>query len=847
MNAAIEYLNLSKEFFPAKQAEEEMRPIDKEISRNLISAGYQPAEIKKTLLSKSFVMKHMSAEEQDKYLTSLVPDDLPPAPSSDAALSMTCGRAYEEEREKFASRFIDLFKQTDARIITAMREKNYSPKEISEAFAERTPLKYWIHSREVLGKYKGIAFQEANSYQQEKSRQDEGRARKLYSFYLRQVHKSSQPSIFLDGSIIIQMLRADGLSLEAVKKAVQSQSPMAEKHGMEYINALFERTEMCLEMYEAIDNIGPISEASKFIDLYRSYAKEYMKKRGIKILSSKDDEIIIGLLKSTGIMTSPARFHAALKGSPVACLPGRNQAGYIMHLTDYFFNAQQQSIKEYPETEALAKAEFARIDARLKEQGIDKGIAFNRPLYDAQIFKFLLRNRHDIANIIKAIISLSPLGLAAGNDGYGAELWSRIRSSVSKEQEIQTFKPLIDSGTAWEEIQQKHISTREIYKSVLKEKILSNPSYIRRLADRQLDIDILETIKTRYPEISMDELKECISTESPRALLPDAKSASYPDSVINELSERIKANNSAKTSLQVLQEEYNIRQGLAMEGRSLTANLQLNQAGRLCIGMLNDGRSEEDARQAVLMTAESGTQPPAEYADEVLRKSKECLERIARVASPPDNAPGIEEKLDAEYLKYMNRHIEDPPFTVQPRDDIDFAREKILSGSSEEEIRDALEENSPVVTEPGRDASYLDYIIANANRLIEEEKEKLASYKAVPYDLHMETPEKEYARHQKDIQGFIQIPYSPAFDVIIAEAMLLQSYPAAEIAKALASSPVFQGADYAARTITSAMESINGLKEIQQHDMAAEFQPEQPEILQQVRKISQPADDAGGE
>ncbi len=108
------------------------------------------------------------------------------------------------------------------------------------------------------------------------------------------------------------------------------------------------------------------------------------------------------------------------------------------------------------------------------------------------------------------------------------------------------------------------------------------------------------------------------------------------------------------------------------------------------------------------------------------------------------------------------------------------------------EIKKAIQENSPIAIEPGRDNKYETFIEAQAKEKIAQERLKLHHYKPVPRIEHEENARKEYEHHRREIQKAIDLPFSSQMDLLIAETMLIQGFASSLVTGVLKDSPCAQ-------------------------------------------------------
>ena len=108
------------------------------------------------------------------------------------------------------------------------------------------------------------------------------------------------------------------------------------------------------------------------------------------------------------------------------------------------------------------------------------------------------------------------------------------QNNIKAEREIAEFIcPDKLCNMTLDEINNKHISLKDVYKDAIKERILSYPNTKLNLSDEYIDIDASIKLLNRYPGINKNELAHIIRETSPRMQLPEI-SQEYPKLIVEK-------------------------------------------------------------------------------------------------------------------------------------------------------------------------------------------------------------------------------------------------------------------------------------------------------------------------
>lgn len=113
------------------------------------------------------------------------------------------------------------------------------------------------------------------------------------------------------------------------------------------------------------------------------------------------------------------------------------------------------------------------------------------------------------------------------------------QNNIKAEREIAEFIcPDKLCNMTLDEINNKHILLKDVYKDAIKERILSYPNTKLNLSDEYIDIDASIKLLNRYPGINKNELAHIIRETSARMQLPEIPQ-DYPKLVIEKAAKKL--------------------------------------------------------------------------------------------------------------------------------------------------------------------------------------------------------------------------------------------------------------------------------------------------------------------
>ena len=800
MKSALQaYKDLAEKEMPKKEINYLFLEIDHKIAAYLGEEGYSTDQIERAILHESPAVKNKSTEEIDRYLRHQVPRNLP-----ENGVAIPVKVSYREKKEKFYSRFVDLFLKKDLHIFCKLLDDGYSLKEVMEAEHKCSLLSSQFDDKKVLSNYvdKVLAFVNPERILHTGKLYD--LAKKVYLEKTLSIgdkytsYSKSNYNAFHEGSIVISMMLQHNFSPEVIEEVLRRNSVYPQLND-QYIKDIMDKCQMIKEFYTDIKNTISPREVRTEEDAYRFFAREYMERTNTEILSGRDEQCIIARMYAEKF---PREYvlKALAKASPVAIEPGRDKNRYISTVMTLVENKYENkkifAMKQYPVTVNMYDEKIERLSQRLKEKGYTFGVEKNRSYYDAIVVCELLEEKQSALNIIRVIAEKSPLAIKKNSanpdktpEGYAKWIVHSAQKVLKAEKDLIAWENKdIPQNISYKKILETGITSLDLFKQAIHERLEAYPSLSAMLTAPFIDKDISEKLLTRYPDFNKEELYEILCQQSPRALMPGI-STEYPEHVIHEVENRLEAAHKQKDYTKTVQEEYNKQCGLAAEGVNTDTNMSLYQDGRAALRMLMNHIDPMEVRNAIFESAKAAAMiEPLVYADGILSKAEAVRARMAAIKEY-DPIQALPQTAEEDYKNRLSQKYREKNF-LQSSMDAAIMKAMLLENKfKSSEIRQAIQENSPIAIEPGRDNKYEFFVEAQAKERIEQEKIKFRNYKPLPRIEREENAGKEYTHHRQELQKTIDLPYIPPMDALIAETMLIQGYKKDLIAEALIDSP----------------------------------------------------------
>ncbi len=574
--------------------------------------------------------------------------------------------------------------------------------------------------------------------------------------------------LYQEGKIVVSMLGA--FTEETIRKVLREQ-----KKDAKDADRLIEQAKEVRLRYNLIRRAKLTQESKQPADVYRKYARQYMEFTQSYRLNHKDDNNILQSMIKDGCTDEEMKL-AICEASPVAAEPARDRQKYAL-LT---VSKAKDLAGEQDQKAQVKRYYINHIEA------IDNLNWKNRVYYDVKIIKELLQANYPETAVREVV------GRYSTENAKTDRMIASAQRMLLREKKLLSEPKSIPKGMDYHSLKKLGVTAQDLYIDAVYERVQAYPSVRLSLSSRFIDVDAGEKLFSRYPDLDQSEFKEALKNCSPRMENVGLGTEDYPEMVCQKIGERRELLKKHQKETQVdVQKEYLRQCGLAAEGVNAEANLQIYHAGRAALKMLQRGMRPEEIFEAVVHGLEDMEQKQKEdCAKKILKKSQEVLKRLDRIQTagqgqsrPPENAR--EFYLNALREKYDRKRYASSSM------DVNIAAAMLLNKIKEEEICRALEENSPVAAEAGRDEQYLQYAVMQAKLKIEQEKVKLERYAIAPHAERNAKSKIEYARYLKELKETVDLPENLIAQIKDAEiaGILLKHYEKKEIETALRESP----------------------------------------------------------
>lgn len=690
------------------------------------------------------------------------------------------------------------YQKIDLGILCALLDRGQSWRNIYETFTNNSiilqelesPAEIRSYTDEVLGMVQKEMYQRTRKDFEEASRAFSSHAEALEAKYQ---DNDTELNDYRNGEIVINMLLKDDFSQDTIEKVLLSNN-----YPEDYAKGLMEKSMLIKRLYNDVAEAPPMANAKNEFDIYRAVAKEYMAKLGIKIMSYNDDLAICQQLKSLKFPDNYLR-RSFLRASPVAHEPGRNPEAYVEAVLsgDSSHAEFKDGLNKSPvmDIEQVYKAALEIYDKYLKDKGINKDIEHSdeRVYYDCLATRKLF-NAHFTENEIYGALSYSPQSTNPAFPGYAQWLLDKTNKLLNKEKELINHKKLVIPSQSYKELLEHGFKPMEIVTAILQERMELNPSLKQRLYMPFVDKDLTEAALTRYPDFDLDALKGIINS-FPRAIilsgtrLPEEKD--YADNVIAEATKRIEAASNIKKAQEKLQESLKNQQDVQYQGvTGETSNMKMSiyHLGRTALAMMRSGSDEQLIRDMIA----GNTLPdmPADDLDDMVKRiisqNREVIKRVQAIDEYKE--PATKSIMPAARDFYMSKMLKQHEIrkAFNASMDADIVKDMLALNYSRNDIKNAVQDCSPIVCQPGRGNDYYDKYVRNtALQSYQTELTKLVNYYPEPRQQKEDDCSKEYQYHLQKLKAAIALPFMIEMDGLIAATMLIQGFSSPEISDTL--------------------------------------------------------------
>lgn len=699
---------------------------------------------------------------------------------------------------------VDADYRKDLHTVARMLMEGYPVPEIiktlKKAFMERTRK----FDTETANMYAKRVMEDVNRHVIGDIKEDPGRASNKLEERLSgsrlQFRENDHPLTFgQKGAILARMIVVDKFSPAAVEEAA-SQSQSLGFGNADELKRAMASCKAIRDRYQKIEDIPLKSKVSSYADVYRQYAKEYMRETHTPFLSPQDDEKILanlcmeiryavskklpntdeGRKKLDDYMRMeilPGCSKAIEEASPVAAEGWRSRSEYIpcvMNGTKYFQKLLKSTDEKYEKTRALARDFLAEFDkdqekaARMyPETALDTFLA-KELLFERQAEPFIERAVADHTRI-QGRNGYIEKNFPSKTD-YARAIIKGAKDSYHREHNILFRRKQDIPDIPYAEMKEREISASDLYIAAMQERLELYPTFRLHMSDSLIDEEIAASILKKHPDVDSDELKEAILEHSPRASILGIPH-DYADAVVEhakyELAQVMKREKQVQTQTQLFRKS----RGFAMTAFSENP-MEDYQNCKVAVEMLQENIPEIDVKQMVMDIAPMGDCiQPEMYANQIVSSARRVIERSRNIYDY-EKEPSVTDDLRDIYMKKAQKILRKKSFPDSNMD-VEVYRDMKLEGIDEDDIRLAIRSYSPSAMEAGRDEdSYCDFVKSSADFMLNEEKEKLDNYIVIPRLDEECTPDEEYEFQRRKMSDYISLPFSPDFDTKLARGLL---------------------------------------------------------------------------
>lgn len=616
------------------------------------------------------------------------------------------------------------------------------------------------------------------------------------------------------GNILARMMVVDGFSLPAIEEAA-SQNKTLNFNSPDELKLVLSSCKAIAERYRLIDEIKLKSPANSFGDMYRQYAKEYMMETRTPFLSPQDDERILATLTmelrynlsqqlpntekgrkeldnyiKTEIL--PGCSKAVEEASPVAAEGWRNLSQYsrcVIYGTEHFSNQMISQEEKYDKTRGITQKFFDNFD---RQQEVARKV-FPVTVLDTELAKELLFERQSEALISRAVEENTRVD---GRDNfivrnfsskrdYANAIVDNAKEAYNREQNLLFCDRPNVPQVSYYQMREQNFSANDLYVEAMKDRLEASPTMRLHMSDAAVDGELVAKILVKHPDVDTDELKEAITTLSPRAAILGI-SDDYPTIVVERAKKELNKVSKRERQSQEQKNLFNRSRGFAQEAFSEDP-MEDYQNCRVAIDMLQEYIPEVDVKQMIRDIApqeESLSRSPEMYANMIVASAKRVIERSDNIENYSRDG-SVPADIKDLYMERAQKILSKKGF-ADCNMDIEVYKELKLLGCDEVDIQTAIRNYSPSTLEAGRDeGSYCEYVKSSADYLLNQEKDKLDNYLVISrMDVEC-SPEDEYAFQKKKMEDYISLPFSEAFDTKLARGLLEKKTEEAKVADIL--------------------------------------------------------------
>lgn len=656
-------------------------------------------------------------------------------------------------------RIFDFYVQKETKIMQILQQKGYKVNDIKNIITENTPL---LKDIDISLSEKLTYFSKLNINYTKKIT-DINKAKETYMIELNNLklrHNNFKLNLYYDAKIAFSMYYEKNYDLSTIEELLAKSTQNSHAKQPEYTNAIIHFIKEHKHLYNQLTDIN-IQKPQNIKEKYIKYLNEYLKNTLTKTLTPLGEKQIIKRLLAEGV--DKTEVLGVLKAfSPVVCEIGRK--------------------KNYADTIVnLASEDIANAQNHLKKVN---------DIFEQKV-KTLSQNPNNLTYCLLAkemilegcypeyVVKIFNEKIYSSKDKIAYYIVKSAQNNIKAEKEITEFIcPDNLSNMTFEEINNKHISLKDVYKYAIKERILSYPNTKLNLSDEYIDIDASIKLLNRYPDIDKKELAHIIRETSPRMRLPEI-AQEYPKLIIEKATKKLEEvfhyNKTQEEYAKELKEDYKLE--VAINDTTIN-NTDTDEEYIKCdyraLSFIKKGIEENDIKNIIAEEQSSRNNKDAlenfryaEYITNIAKKINTRQLNIINVLDTKNNRPTVE-----NMYKIHMKELYQKTNLFNQNMEINTAMYMLYKDIKKEDIVLTLTKYSPHIVEPNH--SSLNYInktiIDNAQQKLTVELEKrreFAKKHIVDKDIN-----SLYSKYYSDYKENIDLPFDMIADTIIAANIL---------------------------------------------------------------------------
>lgn len=723
-----------------------LKKLDSSIMKAMLKNNIPLDEVKKSIRDNSSLCQGKSFIAIKKYIDSFE-HDIQPSETKPTT------RDYNDYKQKYMPRIFDFYVQKETKIMQILQQKGYKLTDIKDIIVENTPL---LKDIDINLSEKLTYFSKLNINYTKKIT-DINKAKEIYMIELNNLklrHTNFKLNLYYDAKIAFSMYYEKNYDLSTIEELLAKYTQNSHAKQPEYTNAIINFVKEHTHLYHQLTNtniIKPQNTKEKYI----KYLNEYLKNTLTKSLTPLGEKQIIKRLLSEGADNTEV-LNVIKAFSPVVREIGRK--------------------KNYADTIVnLASEDIVKAQNHLKKvYDIFKQKTQNLPQKPDNLAYCLLAKEMILEGCYpEYVVKIFNEKIYSSKDKTAYYIVKSAQNNIKAEREIAEFIcPDKLCNMTLDEINNKHISLKDVYKDAIKERILSYPNTKLNLSDEYIDIDASIKLLNKYPGINKNELAHIIRETSPRMQLPEI-SQEYPKLIVEKATRKLTEVFHYDKTQEELKQDYKLE--VAINDTTInhtdTDEEYIKCDYRAALSFIKKGVEENEIKNIIAEEQSTRNNKDAienfKYAEyittSIAKKINTRQLNIINTLDTKNNKPTVE-----NIYKTHMKELYQKTNLFNKDMEINVAMYMLYKNIKKEDIALTLTKYSPHTVEPNYSSlSYINKtIIYNAQQKLTVELEKrreFAKKTIVNKDIN-----SLYSKYYNDYKENIDLPFDMIADTIIA-------------------------------------------------------------------------------